>query len=400
MAIKRTKLAQDWESSYLDILQEAQSKGRTPARHLQALSPSPEGNNPNEPVSALGWVLDYHGVILRDNRRKGVVSTPLEEIFDEPHKAHAFSAAVKASIVGGIRSHNEQELAFGSADYNPGSAFRPWSRTPMVDGDRKVAWPPTESVIASVREQKDIQIPIYIPNAEVERGQDWKPGTDIPLGLLTTTEASVSTRWYADGITISNELRTENADLVMMHADKRRVEFENQVTQQAIGNLAGQSGLVNTNPDSRIGTDSNADLKVARQFRNKGFEVTTAIGNGTAVEAYLGIDRKEQTFYSSESQPSYAGSRPRYGRVAPPIDTYDSETPVTSANANDTLMFFDASESIDLYVAPGSEEESDTYVERKRAYEIAWTIRWVTQPRYPNEVLVGNRPVRLLRVSA
>jgi len=390
MSIQRTKLATDWQDNYLDILKDARANRRTPARHLQAISPMPEGNNPNEPVSALGWVLDYHGVILRDNRAKGIVSTPVEEIFDEPHKAHAFSAAIKASITGGIRSHNEQELAFGSADYNPGSAFRPYSRAPMVDANRKVSWPPTEAVIASVREQKDIQIPVYVPNEDVEKGKRWQPGTPIPLGLLTTTEDTVSTRWYADGISISGELRSANADLVMMHADKRRVELEQMIVDQALNNANAISPMT-----LAIGGSADGDRRVARAFTRNAFEITSIFAEDEAYDRYLGYDRSGYAYSGGNLTPAGQGSSiPVPGRVAPNPVVYE----ITVPNIDDeSALAIDASEAIDLYIAPGSEEETDTYVERNRAYEIAWSIRWVTALRYPSpEVEKANIPIRML----
>ena len=398
MAMQRTLLAQDWEKNYLDILKDARTNLRTPARHLQALSPMPEGNNPNEPESALGWILDYHGVILRDNRKKGIVSTPIEDIFSEPHKAHAFSAAVKANITGGIRSNNETELAFGTADYNPGSAFRPYTRAPMVDADRKVSWPPTESVIASVREQKDIQIPVYQPNEDAEKSQPWRPGRPIPLGLLTTGQSTVTTEWYADGISISGELRAANADLVMMHADKRRVVFEQQIVDQALTNVMAGSPM-----DVNVGTNAGADLEINRFYTRKEFEVTTIFAKA-AYKTYLGFDRANVgitggvRFAGTEETPLGAASiTPVPARRGGNPLVYEIETPDLAATK---MLCIDASEAVDLYISPGSDEETDTYVERNRAYEIAWSIRWVTAARYPtSEVPAANRPVRIATLA-
>lgn len=384
----RTQLANDWKTDYPDIIQQAHSKGRAVHRELQAISPQVEGVHPNEPKYALGWLCDFHGIILRDDRDNGVISSPVKDIFAEPHKAHAFACAVKANVTNGLRAfsweRHQKKLAFGIEDFAPGSSFRPYVATPLRDGGKVVSWPPMSSVIASVTEQDgdSIQIPEFIPNEDAESYKTWRPGTPIPLDTIGVAETTQTARWYAGGIKITEEMRNGNADLVMMHSDKSRIRLEQQVVDEILPKIAASPG--NAKDVGLAGTpDAQTIIGIGTAFTKKDYVVTTLLGRTAKVEAYLGVDRSGFWNDGNREGASAVAGGDQYGKggINRLVYDVDTDTLAIAALPADEFLGFDASETADMFIASGSDKTTDTYVERERTYEIAWTFKYLTSLR-------------------
>ena len=63
---------------------------------------------------------------------------------------------------------------------------------------------------------------------------------------------------------------------------------------------------------------------------------------------------------------------------------------------DDSLYGIDAGETVDLTVQSGSDEETETYSNRARVWEVAWTLKYLSHLRTPDS---GN-PIKRFRKAA
>ena len=394
--MKRVELGSKWDDNWKDIIDEAINEELSVGEKVQSMSPYKDSDNPDEPNSAVGWLLEKEQKYLRSNRNNGIRATRVRDFFDTDANAVLLKEAVGAYMLGGIKSFVDVQLAAagGSSDFAPGSVFRPRGRAPMVDGGNLRASVPIDAVIAAVRDLSDAQIPVYLPNEDAESNQNWRPRTPIPLDALTVGEDTIKTRWYATGIAIDTELRNSSAELLLMYADNRRVRYERVVSERAI--QLAMDAAPSTNVD--VGTTGASSLNIASEFVDRDFAITTLIGNQSTVQSYLGYDRG--AFYFNAGGASPTGSAAGFDRFASAVDR-DVYMTARPSIANNVLVGMDARQGVDLFVAPGSETSADEFIQRTRSYELTYTIKYVVALRHPTDVVTDaeDRPFRNFSLS-
>ena len=348
---------------------------------------APDRSDQLEVPNPLSGILAQEGVFLRSDLENGIRSTPLKHIFDtkRPHLMPAFKFATNEYIRNGLRGFTQStsmmdQLNSGLGDYNPGSGMRPYSESPLRDGDKKVAYPPVTAVAASViRQQADV-----IRVAEAEKNpnlQELGETADVPLRAIGERESTGAMKRVGDGIKISQKMVNSGrytAEMVMLEANDFRIAVENLMTKDAC--VAAASGLTAVS----LGASPNADdLLEIVTTPNQAYRITTGFGRLASVRTYLGIDRSE--FFHSSSNATPLGStigNDSYARAAESRLIYD--VPNDYGIGTDEMLFIDATEVVDVYILEGSDRATDTYKDLSRTYEIAWDIEFGVNLRTPN----------------
>jgi len=394
----RPEMAKRWNNEWKDFVSEAIAEEKTVGQKLQEESPYKSSDNPNEPNNAVGWILEHNKKYLRSNRKLGIRSTRVKDFFDEDSNAILLSEAVGSHMVGGVEGFNDLNFAGtagGGADFAPGSVFRPQARAAMVDGGKMRASLPVDGVVASVRDLADAQIPVYVPHEDAEALQNWRPRTPIPLDDLRVGESAVKAKWYATGIAIDPELRSSSAELLLLYGDKRRVRYERLVAETALLEIINAS---NASPIEVPG-DGSSSIEIGSIFVDQDYNITTLVTNLNTAVRYVGFDRSNYNFNGGGQAP--AGSAAGFDRLGNVVDrdVYITNRP---SIGNNQLIGFDARDTIDLYIAPGSETSADEFIQRTRSYELTYTIKWVVALRHPTEVIRDSteRPIRRFSLAS
>jgi len=352
-----------------------------------------------ESHSAIGSVAEHMGIVLRDNPSANVYSTRLGDIADDPAKIMVLKSCSKLNLINRIRkpfspaNFHEHQLAFGVGDFAVGSAFNPYNATPLVDGQRLKVFPPISAVIADV-----MMVPIggafLIPeyksptgHAEDEEPTEWEPGTPIPLGRVNAVQTQQTPKWWAGGFTMTGEFRNSayGANLVMVRADKEAIRLAQKIVKDAL--VAANTSAPTQDIDLDAAVLSEAQIiNIAMAFNadQEDYTITSLFGNTATVKKYLAIDRSK--LYNNAGDATVAGSvvgGDMYGKAGMNRMVYDVKSTVVNFS-DDNLLGIDASETVDLHIQAGSEEETETYTERTRAFEFAYTIKYLAHLRSPD----------------
>lgn len=401
--IPRETLAKRVEKETPDMVQQALSDNKEFYELLEDESPAYAVElRPGESPSAVGSVAEHLGVILRDKPYQDVYSTRLKEIGTDPAKLAVLKGASKLNIVNKTRkpfhkpNFQEHQLAFGIGDFAVGSAFNPYNAMPLQDGTMLKVFPPISAVIASVN-----MVPIggtfLIPeykepnaNAQDDEPEEWTPGTPIPLGRVNAVQSTLTPKWWAGGFTLDTEFRNSayGAELVMMRSDKEAIKLARAIVSQGLTAAHDGIGTGDTIDidltDTTLTTEQVIDIAMAFHADEEDYTITTLFGQSAVVKKYLNIDRSK--FTNNSTSMTTAGSAvggDMYGGAAVNRMVYDVKTSKLNIAVN-RMLGIDASETIDLSIQSGSEEETETYVERTRAYEFAYTIKYLAHLRVPD----------------
>ena len=382
----RPVLAKRVEKDYGDMYQQAKSQNKEFYELLDEESPAcavelREGESPH----ALGSVAEHMGIVLRDNPNQDVYSTRLGAIANDPAKMMVLKSCAKLNLINRTRKpfspqkFQQHQLAFGIGDFAQGSAFNPYNAMPLVDGTRLKVFPPISAVIANVH-----MVPIggtfLIPeykspptNADDEAPEEWQPGTPIPLGRVNAVQSTQTPKWWAGGFTLDNEFRNSayGADLIMMRSDKESIKLARKIVQDALSIAHTGIGTADTIDidldDATLTTEHIVDIAQTFNADQEDYMITTLIGDKATVKKYLNIDRSK--LYNNAGSATTTGSvvgGDMYGGAPANRMVYDVSSTTLNIAANNFLGI-DASETVDLSIQSGSEEETETYVERIRA---------------------------------
>ena len=396
----RETLAKRVGSDYLDIYRQAQNEDKEFYELLDEESPVHAVElRDGESRSAIGSVAEHMGIVLRDSPHHDVYSTRLGYIANDPAKMMVLKSCSKLNIINKIRKpfspakHQEHQLAFGIGDFAIGSAFNPYNAMPLVDGTRLSVFPPISAVIADVMMVPiggTFLIPEYKspPTAEDDEAPtEWEPGTPIPLGRVNAVQTQKTPKWWAGGFSMSNEFRNSayGANLVMIRSDKESTKLARKIVQDGL--LDAHTGADAQDidlDDTTLTTEHVIDIAMAFNADQEDYVITSLFMDTATARKYLNIDRGK--LYNNSTSMSTSGGvvgGDMYGKAGINRMIYDVKTPTLAIAAN-TALGIDASETIDLHIQAGSEEETETYVERTRAFEFAYTIKFLAHLRAPD----------------
>lgn len=399
----RESLTNQVKNHSVDLFQQSLAEGKEFYEKLDEMSPAHavelrEGESPN----AIGSVAEHMGIVLRDAPHQNVYSTRLGDMADDPAKIMVLKSCSKLNFINRIRKpfsapkFQEHQLAFGIGDFAQGSAFNPYNAMPLVDGTRLSVFPPISAVIADV-----MMVPIggtfLIPeykspptNADDESPEEWEPGTPIPLGRVNAVQSTLTPKWWGGGFTLSNEFRNSayGANLVMMRSDKESIKLARKIVSDGLN--AAYTGIPTGDTvdidldDATLTTEHVIDIAMVFNADQEDYMITSLFGDTATVKKYLNIDRSK--FTNNSTDLTTAGSvvgGDMYGKAGVNRMVYDVNTTTLNIPANNFLGI-DASETVDLHIQAGSEEETETYIERTRAFEFAYTIKYLAHLRAPD----------------
>ncbi len=412
--IERHQLTADIKKDVDGFVQQAAKDGLEPHQLMERESPASAVElRPGESPDAAGSVAERLGVTLRSNVRQKVYSTPMKLVVNDPAKLMAVKACTKLNLVNKLRINFDAEafashqLAFGITDFQAGGPFNPYNMLALRDGTKLKSFPPMSSIIAmtnTIGVGESFLVPEYKePAADNDNSNpsEWEPGTDIPLGRLSAEQSELKPKWYAGGFMLTNELRQSSlgVELMMIRSDKEAIKLARQIVTQALTQVVADI------PDEdiiEIGTDTmtvDDILEIAMSFNaeQEDYMITTLFGLKGIVKEYLGIDRDGLALQSSSPTPAgmMAGGD-TYGGAPVNRMVYDIAADRVPGMVATDLYGIDAGETVDLTVQSGSDEETETYSNRSRVWEVAWTLKYLTHLRTPDS---GN-PRRIFRKAA
>lgn len=402
----RTEMEQQVDSHYEDIELDATRKGLNLCRHLQNESPLPDDDS--DPISAGGDYLARKGIPMRDDAVNSIQSAPMCEIYDDGKvtaKATVWASATRESVLGYFKGHKQAAKArkriesAGTLDaYSPGSAIRPYVDSPLRNGDRRVEYPPLERIAGSVVRQAGDSIRTVEYKKDPEFGERYTgeppyeiaEGAPIPLRVPTEKESTDDMVIIADGLLITDKLRTSGtytSEMVMLEAEKHAVRVAMRMGRDAINKAfegAGREGAANA-LSGDIDLNDLLDIVFAL---NPPYEITSVFGDKAIIKKYAGVDRDGLYAPSAtmQTQGAVIGTD-SWGRGTMGRIFYDVEGTVLNEDANDDkLLFIDAREVVDVKIREGSDRSTDEYRARTRSHELCWDIEFGVAHRTENPV--------------
>ena len=391
----RDTLENQIDNHHNDMMGQAAQSGTPFASFLQWQSPF--ADDPSHPQSAAGDYLARKGIALRDNIKSGIQSAPMSKIYEKATTEEAGPvASVWAGAVGesvkssfrGFKQAMELKKAIESAGtldaYSPGSAIRPYADSPFRDGDKRVAYPPLERVAGTVTRQRSDSIRIVEYNKDPNFGERYKgeppyevaEGADRPLRVPTEKESTEAMRIYADGLLITDKLRTSGtytSEMVMLEAEKFAVAVQMLMARQCINKA--HEGLTATD----IKTDIELkDLLTLVFSVRPPYEITSVFGAEGVIRRYAGIDR-DKLYAPSSTMQTQGGviGTDMWGRSTIGRMFYDVEATVLNESANENqLLCIDARDTVEVKIREGSDMATDKFNERNRSHELVWDIEF------------------------
>ena len=230
-------------------------------------------------------------------------------------------------------------------------------------------------------------------NADDEDPEEWEPGTPIPLGRVNAVQSTLTPKWWGGGFQMSNEFRNSayGANLVMMRSDKESIKLARKIVRDGLSAAHTGIGAGDTRDidldDATLTTEHVIDIAMTFNADQEDYMITSLFGDTATVRKYLNIDRSK--FTNNSTDMTTAGSvvgGDMYGKAGINRMIYDVTTGATGTLniATNRFLGIDASETVDLHIQAGSEEETETYVERTRAFEFAYTIKYLAHLRAPD----------------
>ena len=407
--IQRHQLAADVDRDADGFVQQAEMEGLEPYQLMERESPASAVElRPGESPDAAGSVAEHLGVTLRSNARRKVHSTPMKEVVNHPGKLMAVKSCTKLNLVNKLRYTFEPEafashqLAFGITDFQAGGPFNPYNMLPLRDGTMLKVFPPMSAIIAmtnTIGVGEAFLVPEYkepVPNNDDSGPVEWEPGTDIPLGRLSAVQSQLQPRWYAGGFMITNELRQSSlgVELMMIRSDKEAIKLSRLIVTQAL--QAVVSGAKNSDTvaigEDALSVDDILEIAMAYNGEQEDYMITTLFGLKDIIKEYLSIERDKLALQSSSPTPAgmMAGGDV-YGGAPVNRMVYDIGSGRVDGISQHNIYGIDAGETVDLTVQSGSDEETETYANRSRVWEVAWTLKYLTHLRTPDS---GN-PIKV-----
>lgn len=405
--IQRYQLAEGIRKDADGFAQQAEKDGLEPHALMEKESPrSAVELRPGEAPDAAGSVAEHLGVTLRSNPKQRIYSSPMKEVVNHPGKMLAVKACTKLNFINKLRltfdaeQYASHQLAFGISDFQAGGPFSPYSFTPLRDGTMLKVFPPMSAVIANtnvISVGEAFLIPEYkeppAANDDSEP-EEWEPGTDIPLGRLNAAQTQQTPAWYAGGFMVTNELRQSSlgVELMMIRSDKEAIKLSRKiVTDGLVAIVAGAKtedthdiGL-DTASTKAEGESAILDVAMAYNDEQEDYITTTLFGLNAIVKKWLGFDRSGFAYGSGNMTPSgMTAGADIYGGQPVNRMVYDVGASRVAGLAANELYGIDASETVDLTVQSGSDEETETYVNRSRVWEVAWTLKYLAHLRTPD----------------
>ena len=403
--IERHQLAADIGRDADGFAQQAAKEGLEPHALMERESPrSAVELRPGESPDAAGSVAEHLGVTLRSDPKRKVYSTPFKELVNHPGKLLAVKSCSKLNFLNKLRQTHDTEkflahqLAFGISDFQAGGPFSPYQFTPLRDGTMLKVFPPMSAVIAStnvIGVGEAFMIPEYKePDEKNDDSEpaEWEPGTDIPLGRLSAVQSEEKPKWYAGGYMVTGELRQSSlgVELMMIRSDKEAIKLSRKIVEQSLTAIFKDLGDTGSNTISLQSTLDHEDvLDIAMTYNSdeEDYMITTLFGSQAIVKEWLAIDRSRFSYNSGSMTPTgTTAGNDVYGGAPVNRMVYDIGTAKATRTGmvSDSLYGIDASETVDLTIQSGSDEETETYNNRSRVWEVAWTLKYLPHLRTPD----------------
>ena len=412
--IQRHTLATDIEKDADGFVQQCEIEGLEPHQLMERESPASAVElRPGESPDAAGSVAERLGVTLRSNPRRKIYSTPMKEVVNHPAKLMAAKACTKLNFVNKLRltfdreNFDSHQLQFGVTDFQAGGPFNPYNMLPLRDGTKLKVFPPMSAIVGNTNVigiGEAFLIPEYKePPAANDDSEpvEWEPGTDIPLGRLSAVQSQLQPRWYAGGFMLTSELRQSSlgAELMMIRSDKEAIKLSRQVVTQSLQQVVSgvkTEDLVPLGAEA-LTVEDILEIAMAYNGEQEDYMITTLFGTKAIIKEYLGIPRDKLALQSSSPTPAgmMAGGDV-YGGAPANRMVYDIGEDRVDGIQDDSLYGIDAGETVDLTVQSGSDEETETYSNRARVWEVAWTLKYLSHLRTPDS---GN-PIKRFRKAA
>lgn len=387
----REKQAADYESQGPDMFQEADREGKAFAVYLQEKSPYPE--HENEPNSAIFALNQRLGVIPRDDKENGVVSSPMCYVSENPTRLNAWMAAMREVYYTGFKGikdlTQQEKLAYSIDDYPAGSGMRPYMNLPVADPDRIRNWPPLAALVRRVNRDsgKDIRPVAYIPNEDSEKSVYWNGHSDIPLDTLGLADDAIPSKWLAGGWRLTKDLldSTQTSEAVALVMDKNVIR-----DAQIIINVLTNQISANVTQTKDVGLDATLGVQtliaISKSLpRQKSYRVTTLLGRETKINEYLAVAfglRNPQGQSGGDAGNDMEGDTVAVPRMVYDIDT--DQVPERGGSGNtgidaNEFIGIDNANTADLHIVAGSESFVSEDIVRSRSVELTHTMRFATQ---------------------
>lgn len=395
----RGEMTTQYEGNWKDLINEYNTKYGSLAAGLQVNSPFPDSDKDGEPVSAISSLNQRMGTYLRDDKVRGIQSSPMHHIFEAPERAHAWTELVREHVLSDFKGFSDiksmewtgDKLAYTVEDFTAGTGFRQFEFTNVRDSDMFRGWPPLEAVVARVERQSgnDINQLEYTVNPQSEGSVEWDGVSDIKTDTLTEAQASRNAKWLAGGIKMSQQLRNSNttSERIMYWVNKRLIRARQKITDEAL--VLQSTGVTETKDVGVSGTmGSPTVVGIVTAFPTKEYKVRTIYGRTAKTDDYLAIDRS--VFAQNAGAMTTAGSvvgGDMYGdsgvmRIVFDVSTDQIQNRAGSGNNGidaDEFLGIYTMQDTEVYIVAGTDSNMEEDIIRSRAFELTWTLKYLVQ---------------------
>lgn len=397
------KFSNDWKG----ILQECENDKVNLSSKLQQEFPVATLNG--EPRSALASMLELSGIILNDDKKNGVYSTPLNVIGAKPWKKALFLEGAKSGIRSKLQGYKdivEELAAASSAQYAQGSSVHPRQYLPLRDASRMTAFPPLSAVSSQVTMQNgQLVIPEFVAKESgTNKGpgpHPWVDGDEIILDTARVSESMPQPKAVAGGFRVTDGLWQSpiGASFVSIQAARYGIRVERVIVGELLSKIRTAANDSSKNADlglSAVAADAkySADVitDITMLYPDQDFMVTTLLGNEFTVKKWLNIDRSGHFSYSGiQSVQGMSAGTDTYGKTPVNRMIYNIPSSITldPALTNNQLLAIDAMETGSVYTLEETQRETAMDLERSTAF--SYTLKYVTTLNQAD-----GEPVRLI----
>lgn len=386
--LERTHGLKKFSREWKDILEQCDKDGINLATWAQ--QEYPVATMDGEPQSALASWMQLSGIVMNDNKPRGIVSTPMNKI-DTPWKRSVFLEGLKSSVRSNLQGYLDdpvvQKLAgpASSADYAQGTSVHPRMYLPLRDSARMTAFPPLSAVASQVTIQNgQIAIPEFKQNAQGAGPHPWVDGDEIILDTARISERNTQPKAVAGGFRVTEALWASpiGASFVQIQADRYRVRVERMLVKEILEKIQPAANA-NNEPIGITGqatykAEVITDIVMLWNDTQQDFMVTTLLANADTVKKYLNIDRSGHFANSGiRNVQGNVNGWDVYGKMPSDRMVYDlSDAANQITIANDNMIGIDAMETASVYILEDTSRETTMDLERSTSF--SYTLKFVT----------------------
>ena len=385
--LERTHGLKEFSRDWKDILDQCDKDGINLATWAQ--QKYPVATMDGEPQSALASWMQLSGIVMNDDKPKGIISTPMNKI-DTPWKKGIFLEGLKSSVRSNLQGYKDdpvvQKLAgpASSADYAQGTSVHPRMYLPLRDSARMTAFPPLSAVASQVTIQNgQIAIPEFKQNEQGAGPHPWVDGDEILLDTARISERNTQPKAVAGGFRVTEALWNSpiGASFVQLQADRYRVRVERMLVKEILEKI--QPAANANTKDIGLGTapyeaDVITEIVMLWNDTQQDFMVTTLLGNADTVKKYLNIDRSGHFANSGiRNVQGNVNGWDVYGKMPSDRMVYDlSDAANQITVANDNMIGIDAMETASVYILEDTSRETTMDLERSTGF--SYTLKYIT----------------------